>query len=293
MHRLFLSLLLVLGTQLALATGVSAQGAPHCEGALELPRFTFGFAALEERVGPTMGTPVSCEYADPNGSGDTLQDTTTGLAFWRKATNTATFTNGWDHWAISDMGQVHWTDPSIDPPANARLLDTSARALAAPPPSPPDDMGADWAPATRTKTSGCVASAGLPDQACTPGALNPDVTPTNVQSTICVAGFSRGVRPPVSVTGPLKRELMTAYGFAGADPAAFELDHLISLELGGAPREPANLWPEASDPRPGFHEKDQVENYLHKQVCSGATSLRQAQSIIVTDWRSVYKQLHP
>jgi hypothetical protein len=95
------------------------------------------------------------------------------------------------------------------------------------------------------------------------------------------------------VTGPLKQQLMGAYGFAGRDPSAYELDHLISLELGGAPRDPANLWPEASDPRPGFHEKDQAENYLHKQVCSGAMSLRQAQSAIATDWRTVYRQLHP
>jgi hypothetical protein len=292
MYRLVLSLLLVLGTQIALAAGVSAQGAPHCEGALELPRFSFGFAALEDQLGQTMGTPVSCEYADPDGSGDTLQDTTTGLAFWRAATNTATFTNGSEHWAISDMGQVHWTDPSVDPPPTARLVDSSPRALTTPPPLPAD-MGASWAPGPRTKTTGCVASAGAPDLACTPGALNPDVTPENVQSTICMAGFSRGVRPPVSVTGPLKRQLMTAYGFGSADPAAFELDHLISLELGGAPRDPANLWPEAADPRPGFHEKDQVENHLHKQVCSGAMSLRQAQRTIVTDWMSVYKQLHP
>jgi hypothetical protein len=63
---------------------------------------------------------------------------------------------------------------------------------------------------------------------------------------------------------------------------------LISLELGGS-NDISNLWPEAADPTPGFHQKDQVENYLHKQVCDGKLSLKQAQQEIATDWLQVYK----
>jgi hypothetical protein len=63
---------------------------------------------------------------------------------------------------------------------------------------------------------------------------------------------------------------------------------LISLELGGS-NDISNLWPEAADPTPGFHQKDQVENYLHKQVCEGKLSLKQAQQEIATDWLRVYE----
>ena len=45
----------------------------------------------------------------------------------------------------------------------------------------------------------------------------------------------------------------------------------------------ANLWPEAASPTPGFHQKDEVENYLHDQVCSGAMSLKDAQTEIATN----------
>ena len=86
----------------------AAQSAPHC-ATDQPPSFVFGFAELKAQLGLTMGEPVSCEYADPNGTGDTLQDTTAGLAFWRKSTNTPTFTDGWTHWALTAQGQVTWT----------------------------------------------------------------------------------------------------------------------------------------------------------------------------------------
>ena len=53
----------------------------------------------------------------------------------------------------------------------------------------------------------------------------------------------------------------------------------------------ANLWPEAASPTPGFHQKDEVENYLHDQVCSGAMSLKDAQTQIDTNWLTVYQRM--
>src|SRR4051812_46512195 len=88
--------------------GVGAQTAPHCASA-EAPAFVFGFANLKAELGAPMGDPVSCEYPDPRGTGDTLQDTSTGLAFWRQATNVPTFTTGASHWALSEAGLVTWT----------------------------------------------------------------------------------------------------------------------------------------------------------------------------------------
>ncbi len=46
-----------------------------------------------------------------------------------------------------------------------------------------------------------------------------------------------------------------------------------------------------AEPRPGFHEKDKVENYLHDQACSGGLSLQQAQIEVATNWLAVYQQM--
>ena len=103
---------------------VSAQGLPFCKPG-ERPAFTFGFASLKAQLGPTMGDPVEC--AHPNSAnGDVLQHTTTGLSFWRKSTNTPTFTEGWYHWALTPRGMVIWTGSAIDPPSVATILPASS-----------------------------------------------------------------------------------------------------------------------------------------------------------------------
>lgn len=82
------------------------------------------------------------------------------------------------------------------------------------------------------------------------------------------------------------------YGIASHSPGEYEVDHLISLELGGS-NAVANLWPEAALPRPGFHEKDALENRLHALVCAGRMTLAQAQRLIATNWLAAYRQLRP
>lgn len=78
------------------------------------------------------------------------------------------------------------------------------------------------------------------------------------------------------------------YGYVDINSRDYEEDHLISLELGGSPTDPKNLWPE---PHPSTNEKDKVENYLHKQVCDGAITLAQAQNEITKNWYDVYQQI--
>ncbi len=87
---------------------------PYCAAGQE-PAFVFGFAFLKSLLGDTMGDPLECEHANPE-NGDTLQQTTTGLSFYRKSTNTPTFTDGWNHWAWTVDGLVTWTGHAIDPP---------------------------------------------------------------------------------------------------------------------------------------------------------------------------------
>lgn len=141
-----------------------------------------------------------------------------------------------------------------------------------------------------TKDTGCTSVNGLPDTACTPGDVDPRVTQSNIQSTICKSGYSASVRPPESVTNKIKVTELLAYN----DPdtmSDFELDHLVSLELGGCPDCVANLWPEPYNIPLGAHEKDKVENYLHKEVCDGVMTLEDAQHAIAKNWESVYNTL--
>src|SRR5207244_2340227 len=93
-----------------------------------------------------------------------------------------------------------------------------------------------------------------------------------------------------NVSSEEKRQVYAEYGIASHQPGEYEADHLIPLELGGS-NDIANLWPEAAEPRPGFHEKDMVENYLHQQVCAGVMSLQDAQQKIATNWLQVYKSV--
>ena len=78
------------------------------------------------------------------------------------------------------------------------------------------------------------------DIARTPGVLNPDVTQANIDSTICVTGWTKTIRPPTSYTNALKQKQMREYG-VGRSASDYQEDHLISLELGGHPTDPRNL----------------------------------------------------
>lgn len=123
-----------------------------------------------------------------------------------------------------------------------------------------------------------------PDPALTPGAVDHAA----VLAVVCVRGHTSaaGVR---HVTAATKRRVFAAYRL---DPhgtgAPFEIDHLISLELGGS-NDPANLWPQ-SYVTPGLnaHLKDALENRLHALVCAGKVPLPEAQHDIATDWPGAY-----
>ena len=118
-----------------------------------------------------------------------------------------------------------------------------------------------------------TADAILADPVRTPGVLNPDVTQANIRSTVCRHGWTETIRPPTSYTNDLKERQMREYRVGGS-LSDYQEDHLISLELGGHPTDPRNLWPE---PRPHAEEVDRVENELNAKVCSGELTLAEAQ----------------
>ena len=120
---------------------------------------------------------------------------------------------------------------------------------------------------------GRSADAILADPVRTPGVLNPNVTQANIRSTICRHGWTDTIRPPTSYTNRLKTKQMRRYREAGS-LSDYQEDHLISLELGGNPTDPRNLWPE---PFPRASDVDKIENELNDEVCSGQLTLAEAQ----------------
>jgi hypothetical protein len=154
-------------------------------------------------------------------------------------------------------------------------------------------------------TTSRVAAVYLPDPTLHPGAVNKTLD----ASQLCAAGFTTSsIRPPVSYTTKLKLlelgdgGLITApsgttYTVVGehlpGTIADYELDHLISLEIGGNPEDPKNLWMEPWERRgpdhlaaagQGAESKDVVENRLHRGVCAATLTLGDAQHEIATDW---------
>jgi hypothetical protein len=132
------------------------------------------------------------------------------------------------------------------------------------------------------RRTGCHVRGALPDPACTPGAYYSKAT----TARICKPGYSKQVR---HVTTSTKDAIYAAYGITRHfNGTTGEVDHLVSLELGGS-NVRANLFPESASPRPGSHEKDKLENRLHAEVCSGQIKLRKAQREIASDWVTVYR----
>jgi hypothetical protein len=130
----------------------------------------------------------------------------------------------------------------------------------------------------------------LPNSTRTPGATNVDVTQASINSTICVKGWTATIRPSSAYTTGLKKQQLSNGYTLGGDTATgdYEEDHLISLELGGSPTSPLNLWPEPYSSPDGARVKDQLENKLRALVCAGTIQLSTAQTAIATNWWIAY-----
>ncbi len=117
---------------------------------------------------------------------------------------------------------------------------------------------------------------------------NPSLTPGDVlavtTSDICVPGYSSKVR---NVPEFVKNQVYLEYGILSHAPGAYEVDHLVSLELGGS-NSIKNLWPEPYTGDWNAHVKDKLENKLHDLVCSGSLDLTTAQHDIAADWMTAY-----
>ena len=164
------------------------------------------------------------------------------------------------------------------------------------PPAPAAGSGADPVSAAACHL---VAGGARPDPECTPGAINREVTPDPavLGRTVCRPGWTNTVRPADSAA--LKRQVLLRYGIAvdQSSLARYEMDHRVPLEIGGAPRDLANLWPEPWEkdsrhpegnaaPGAGAQSKDKVENRVRAEICNGRIGLQEGQKVFLGDWWS-------
>jgi len=130
------------------------------------------------------------------------------------------------------------------------------------------------------------------------GAVNPEVTQDNLDQTICAKGWAKQARPPSAWAASVKRRLMREQ-HPGDDPHQYELDHKVPIEIGGCPNCETNVWLEPwRDPNHHHCEfdtladaacKDRLENYVHRQICSGKMTLAQGQALFLGDWTKAYQ----
>jgi hypothetical protein len=174
-----------------------------------------------------------------------------------------------------------------------------------------------------------------PDPVRTPGAANPQITQRNIKDTICNRHWStKLIRPPSEYTSRLKRKQLREYGDTvhqtradlinpstgkvdttrcvphSDNMACYEEDHLISLEDGGDPTDPRNLWPEPYNTRVGrvimgARQKDVVETFIHDEICfdiphskrssyvpaTTSVTLKRGQEILAGDWYACYESI--
>src|SRR6185503_17230124 len=132
----------------------------------------------------------------------------------------------------------------------------------------------------RAATRRGVPAVDVPRRSLTPGAAF-----AVGKARICVSGYSASVRnvPQAEATAVYDR-----YGVAHV-PYAHEVDHLVSLEVGGS-NAITNLWPEPYAGRWGARTKDVLEDRLHDLVCSGTIGLRYAQRIEARNWVAAYRR---
>jgi hypothetical protein len=140
------------------------------------------------------------------------------------------------------------------------------------------------APDGRTESQ-LISAHVLPDLA-HPGVVNPAVTADTIGKTICIHGWTATVRPPTGATNKLKASLLPP----GRKLLDYELDHRLSIEDGGAPADPRNLWMMVYDDRYGARVKDVLETKLARSVCKGQIPLDVARAALMGNWLIAYQK---
>lgn len=118
------------------------------------------------------------------------------------------------------------------------------------------------------------------------------MTQENIDSTICVPGFTKTIRPPARYTSRLKREQLDdpARNYEDREMRDYEEDHDVPLEVGGNPTDSQNLWPEPLHGPWNAHTKDKLENLMHETVCAHQITLAEGQVAFLGDWIAAHQK---
>jgi hypothetical protein len=117
--------------------------------------------------------------------------------------------------------------------------------------------------------------------------LTPGVAEPVTLDQVCSPSRA-GRTEPVPIV--MHRDVFERYGADYRRAAEYELDYLITPELGGVP-DARNLWPQPFAGTPwNAYVKDELERLLHRRVCEGALGLAEAQREMAGDWIAAYKQ---
>ncbi|MBY0561547.1 hypothetical protein [Hyphomicrobium sp.] len=146
-----------------------------------------------------------------------------------------------------------------------------------------------WLPLFLILAVGGIGAADMRPDPDTWRTYNPAVTQETIATTICVPGYTASVRPPVYITQLIKKWLLEAQGLTWADADKYQLDHAISLSIGGEPGDlqhtsnfQLQLWAEA-------HRKDRLEIQAMRCVCAGVVTLEQARTDM-ENWQEAYRR---
>jgi hypothetical protein len=227
----------------------------------------FAFAGAVARGAPSHQSPCHTQHACPSDHHTyTWTDTTTGLAWDCVEPGASEYDSTRDTTVIVYQGLTYYCRSASASTTSTSIATTATEAISTD----------TTATSTTTTTTPTVPQLILPDPALTPGALNPDVRQSTIRKTICKSGWTKTIRPSVSYTNALKIQQMVLYEETGS-PSDYEEDHFIPLELGGAPRNAKNLWPE---PHAQSKSSDPLETQLKRKVCKGVMTLKKARATI-------------
>lgn len=138
-----------------------------------------------------------------------------------------------------------------------------------------------FAPTVADIVSADVEPGALPLRHLTPGAT----------MTVPAAELCRVIPlEPAPIPANIRDAVLRAYGMEHLSDREYELDYLVTPDLGGSP-EPRNLWPEPYGARVwNARVKDELESLLPQLVCEGKVDLATAQREIASDWIAAYKK---
>ena len=241
-------------------------------GGVALALLGFAFAGAVARGAPSHQSPCHTQHTCPSDHHTYIwTDTTTGLAWDCVEPGASEYDSTRDTTVIVYQGLTYYCRS-----ASASTTSTSIATTATESTSTDTTTISTETTGTTMTTPLPVPQLILPDPALTPGALNPEVRQATIKKTICKSGWTKTIRPPVSYTNALKIQQMVLYEETGS-PSEYEEDHFIPLELGGAPRNAKNLWPE---PHAQSKSSDPLETQLKRKVCKGLMTLKRARATI-------------